>query len=325
MRAARCNEYGPPDSLVVEELPDPVPGQGEVVVLVEAAAVNYPDVLIASNRYQISVPVPFTPGSEFAGVVGSVGDGVTSVGLGDRVYGGGMVGAFAQQVVTSAAGLTKLPDGVDLVHAAAFKVVYLTSYHVLRSIAEVRPGDWVCVLGAAGGVGLAAVELAQVLGGRVVAAASSDEKLAVCRARGAEAVINYETEDLKLRLREITDGGADVVVDPVGGRYSEEALRSTRWGGRFVTVGFAAGEIPRIPLNLLLLKGVILRGFEIRTFSQFAPESARRDAEELWELFTSGRIQPYVSAVHALDDVAEALNSVADRRSTGKVVIDPRL
>jgi NADPH2:quinone reductase len=202
-------------------------------------------------------------------------------------------------------------------------VVYGTAYHALRSVAEVAPGSWVVVLGAAGGVGLAAVELAQILGARVVAAASTAEKLELCRAKGAEGLINYATEDLRLRIRELTGGGADVVIDPVGGPWAEQALRSTVWGGRFVTIGFASGEIPRIPLNLVLLKGVVVKGFEIRTFSQHAPEASRRDREELQSLLAEGRIRPHVSAVFGLDEVAEALRSVAERRSTGKVLIDP--
>jgi NADPH:quinone reductase len=323
MRAARCLEYGPPESVVVEELPDPVAQRGEAVVRVEAAALNYPDVLIVANRYQVSMPPPFIPGSEYAGAVIAVGDGVTQFAVGDRVSGTGFVGAFAQIVSVPAGALRRIPDGVTAAEAAAFGVVYETAYHSLRSVGEVEPGEWVTVLGAAGGVGLAAVELAHVLGARVIAAASSPEKLEVCRASGAEALIDYDSEDLKDRMKEITGGGADVVLDPVGGPYAEQALRATRWGGRFVTVGFASGEIPRIPLNLVLLKGVIVKGFEIRTYSEHAPDLARRDREELDELFRSGRVRPHVSAVYPLDRVADALADLAERRAVGKVVIDP--
>jgi NADPH:quinone reductase len=323
MRALRCNVYGPPESLVVEDLPDPEPGKGEVVVGVESAAVNYPDVLIAANLYQVSVPVPFTPGSEYAGRVVAVGDGVEGLAPGDRVRGGAMTGAFAEQVVVPATALTRLPDGVAFDEAAAFHVVYATAYHALRSVGEAQPGDWVAVLGAAGGVGLAAVDVARVLGCRVLAAASSDEKLAVCAERGAEALVNYDEEDLKVRMRELTGGGADVIVDPVGGRYSEEALRAGRWGGRFVTVGFATGEIPRIPLNLVLLKGVEVRGFEIRTFSQHAPDLAARDEAELADLYARGVLRPHVSAVFPLAEAGDALAWVASRKAVGKVVIRP--
>ena len=216
-----------------------------------------------------------------------------------------------------------MPDGVDFPQAAAFGVVYMTAYNALRSVAETKEGDWVVVLGAAGGVGTASVEVAQLLGGRVLAAASSDEKLALCRELGAEAVVNYETEDLKERIKQITDGGADVVIDPVGGRYSEQALRATRWGGRFVVVGFASGEIPRIPLNLVLLKGPIVKGFEVRTFSEHAPDENRRDREEAYTHFAAGRLRPHVSEVFPLERVGDALEAVAERRALGKVIVSP--
>jgi NADPH2:quinone reductase len=323
MRAVRCNEYGPPESLVVEELADPLPAPDQVVVKIHAAALNFPDVLLIANRYQVSVPAPFTPGSEFAGEVEAVGTGVTDLKVGDRVMGSTFVGAFAERIALPARALSVVPEGIDLRTAAGFGVVYLTAYHALRSVAEMREGDWVAVLGAAGGVGLAAVELGRVLGGRVLAAASSDEKLEACRAMGAEATVNYETEDLKNRMKELTGGGADVVVDPVGGRYSEEALRATRFGGRFVTVGFATGEIPRIPLNLILLKGVILKGFEMRTFGDHTPELAARDREEVRQLFQTGVIHPQVSAVYPLERAVDAFLEVAERRAIGKVVIEP--
>ncbi len=323
MRAAWCRAYGPPEDLVVEDVPDPALGDGAARVAIEAASVNFPDVLMVANEYQVPVPTPFIPGSEFAGVVTEVADGVSQIQVGDRVFGSAFIGAFAEETTLPAAALTVVPDSVSLAEAASFGVVYTTAYHALRGVADVQPGEWVAVLGAAGGVGLATVDLARHLGARVVAAASSDEKLALCRARGADAVINYDTEDLKVRLKELTGGGADVVVDPVGGRYSEAALRATRWGGRFVVVGFASGEIPRIPLNLVLLKGVIVKGFELRTYAQFAPDLAARNRDELLELFRRGRIHPYVSDVYPLEQVGAALRAVADRRALGKVVIDP--
>jgi NADPH2:quinone reductase len=323
VRAARCNEYGPPESVVVEELPTPDVGPGQVLVDVRAASVNYPDVLLIANKYQVSMPTPFTPGSELAGVVAAVADDVDTVNVGDRVFGSSWVGAFAEQAVVGAAGLTVMPDGVDFPQAAAFGVVYITAYNALRSVAETKPGDWVVVLGAAGGVGTASVEVAQLLGGRVLAAASSDEKLALCRKLGAEAVVNYETEDLKERIKEITSGGADVVIDPVGGKYSEPALRATRWGGRFVVVGFASGEIPRIPLNLVLLKGPIVKGFEVRTFSEYAPTENARDRVEAFTLFAEGKLRPHVSEIFPLDRVGDALRAVSERRALGKVIVSP--
>lgn len=322
MRAAVCREYGEPEKVSVEEASAPRPGPGEVLVGVRAAAVNFPDVLIVGNRYQVSVPLPFTPGSELAGEVLTVGDGVQDFAEGDRVWGAVMMGAFAEQVVVPATALAPIPPGIDDAAAACFGVAYGTAYHALRSVGEARPGDWVVVLGAAGGVGLAAVELGKVLGARVIAAASSADKLAVCAQRGAEQLIDYSTEDLRVRIREITGPGADVVIDPVGGAWSEQALRATRWGGRFVTVGFASGEIPRIPLNLVLLKGVVVKGFEIRTFPEFAPEAAARDREELFALFADGRVQPHIGATFGLSEVGAALRYVADRRAVGKVVID---
>jgi len=323
VRAARCETYGPPERVVVEDVPDLRPRDGGVVVEVHAASVNYPDVLIVADEYQVSIPTPFTPGSEFAGAVVAVADDVDDVRVGDRVCGSTFIGAFAEQIALPAAALTAVPPSVTYAEAASFGVVYSTAYHALRSVAEVQPGEWVAVLGAAGGVGLAAVDLAKHLGARVLAAASSDEKLAVCHERGAEALVNYERDDLKVAMKELTGGGADVVIDPVGGPYSEPALRATRWGGRFVVVGFASGEIPRIPLNLVLLKGVVIKGFEFRTFAEHAPEASRRDRAELLALFADGKVRPYVSSVYPLDRVADALREVAERRALGKVVIEP--
>jgi len=324
MRAARCLEYGPPEVVVVEEVPDPVAGPGEVVADVHYAALNYPDVLIVANQYQLSVPPPFIPGSEWAGVVREVGEGVTRWSPGDRVAGGGIVGAFTERVLAPEGALRAVPDGADLQSAAAFSVAHATAYHSLRTVGDVKEGDDVVVLGAAGGVGLAAVELGALLGARVIAAASTRAKCELCLTRGAVAAIDYSREDLKARIKELTGDGADVVIDPVGGRYTEEALRATAWGGRFVVVGFAAGEIPRIPLNLVLLKGPIVRGFEIRTLGLHRPDDVARDRRELDELFAAGAVRPYVSAVHPLDDTAAALRSMLDRTATGKVLIDPR-
>ncbi len=324
MRAAMCNAYGPPEDVVVVDVPDPVPGPGEVLVDIHYGAVNFPDVLICSNDYQISVPLPFIPGSEFAGVVAEVGDGVTQWSPGDRVSGSTFVGAFAERIVMPALGLRPVPDGADLREAAGLGVAHLTAYHCLRTVADVQPGETVLVLGAGGGVGLAAVELATVLGGRVIAAARGADKLAVCTEYGAVATIDYATEDLKNRAKELTGGGADVVIDPVGGPYSEEALRATKFGSRFVVVGFASGEIPRIPLNLVLLKGTIVRGMEIRTLGENLPDEVARDRREVEELFAAGRIHPHVSAVHPLGDTAVALRSMLERRATGKVLIDAR-
>ena len=323
MRAAVCKEYGEPETVTVDELASLVPGPGEVVVRVAAAAVNFPDVLFVADRYQVSVPVPFTPGSEFAGEVVTVGDGVTDLTVGQPVFGSVMVGAFAEEVRVAASSLTPAPDGVELQAAAGFGVAYGTAYHSLRSVGRVQPGEWVAVLGAAGGVGLAAVDVAAALGARVVAVASTEEKRAVCLDHGAEAAIDPAV-DVRDGLREATDGaGVDVIIDPVGGPLAERALRAGRWGGRFVTVGYASGEIPRIPLNLVLLKGVAIVGFEMRTFGLNAPEEAARDRRELMELLAAGKLHPHIGARFPLDDTAAALRHVADRKAIGKVIIEP--
>lgn len=322
MRAAYVAEHGPPEAVVVENVPDPVPGPGEVLVDIAYAAVNFPDVLIVNNEYQVQVPAPFVPGSEFSGVIGAVGEGIEGVAVGDHVYGASFVGAYAEKIAVNGASVKVIPDSVDLRDAAAFSVAHTTAMHTLRTIADLQPGETVLVLGAAGGVGLASVELATLMGGKVVAAASSPEKLELCAQYGAVAGIDYTKEDLKTRAKELTGGGADVVVDPVGGPYSEQALRATKWGSRFVVIGFAAGEIPRIPLNLILLKGTILRGMEMRSIMEAVPELVLRDQRELQELFVGGKIHPHVSAVYPLADTAVALRSMLERTATGKVLID---
>jgi NADPH2:quinone reductase len=291
-----------------------------VLVDIEAAGVNFPDLLFIADRYQVSAPLPFTPGNEFAGRVAAVGEGVDGFAVGDPVHGSVFSGAMAEQLVAPAASLSLIPEGLSMVEAAAFRVTYLTGYHSLVTAGGLRPGEWVVVLGAAGGVGSATVDIAVRLGARVIAAASSPERLRVCKELGAEAGIDYSTEDLKQRIKEITGGGADLVVDPVGDRWAEPALRAVRWGGRFVTVGFAGGEIPRIPLNLVLLKNITVRGLELRTWGQRLPEETTRAREALAALVKEG-MRPVVSEVHDLEDVAVALQRVADRVPTGKVVI----
>jgi NADPH2:quinone reductase len=323
VRAARCLEYGPPSCVVVVDVPDPVPSEGQVVVEVAAAAVNFPDVLLVADRYQIHIPVPFTVGSEFAGTVRAVGAGVDGVAVGDRVMGSTLFGAFAEQIAVPASSLQLVDPAVEFATAAASGVAHATAYHALRSVARVQPGEWAVVLGAAGGVGLAAVELGAVLGARMLAAASSSEKTALCLARGAEAAIDYTTEDLKARVKEITGDGAHVVIDPVGGANAELALRAMRWGGRFVTVGFASGEIPRIPLNLVLLKGVVVTGFTMEGFGRHQAEDRRRDVAELAALARDGRATPYISATYSLEQVGRALSDLAERRATGKVLVEP--
>jgi NADPH2:quinone reductase len=319
MRAAVCPVYGPPEVVCVEEWPSFAVAQGQVRVKVGAAAVNFPDVLLIADRYQIHVPPPFVPGSELAGVVVEVGDGTADFAVGDRVTGTGLYGAFAEEVVVPAAGLSRIPDGVDDRTAAAFGVAYRTAYHSLRSMACVREGDELVVLGAGGGVGLAAVQLGVALGASVTAVASSTEKLEVAAGYGAKRLINHKSADLRGALRDALPGGATVVIDPVGGELSEPALRSLSRGGRFVTVGFASGVIPRIPLNLVLVKGVRVLGFG---FQDVPPDEFGRNEDELRELLVSGRVLPHVGAVYPLAETAAALRHVADGRAIGKVLID---
>jgi NADPH:quinone reductase len=319
MKAAVCPAYGPPDVVRVEEQPSPAVAPGHVRVKVGAAAVNFPDVLLIANEYQISVPPPFVPGSEFAGVITEIAEEAEGFAVGDRVTGTGLYGAFAEEVVAPAAGLMRIPDGVDERTAAAFGVAYRTAYHTLRSMARVQQGDELIVLGAGGGVGLAAVQLGVQLGASVTAVASSAEKLDAAAGYGAKHLINHKAGDLRGALKEAVPGGAAAVVDPVGGELSEPALRSLGRGGRFVTVGFASGVIPRIPLNLVLVKGVHVLGFQ---FQDVPPDEFARNEEELRELLVSGRVSPHVGAIYSLAETVDALKHVADGRAIGKVLLD---
>lgn len=320
MRAVICRSYGTPEDLVIDDLPDPVPGPGQLLVRVRAAAVNFPDVLFIAGKYQVKIPPPFIPGNEIAGEVIAAGDGAPFR-PGQRVA-GTTFGAFAEQALLDASQAEPVPDDADFASAAAFGVTYRTAYHALRSTAAVTAGDWVVVLGAAGGVGLAAVDLAVAMKARVLAAASSAEKLELCRQRGAEATVDYDREDLKSRIRELTGDSARVVLDPVGGPYSEPALRGLARGGIFVTLGYAAGAIPAIPLNLILLKDICVRGMEIRTFMSDYPGDAVRDLTELSQMFAAGTVRPYIGARFPMSETAAALRHVADRKVLGKVVID---
>jgi NADPH2:quinone reductase len=323
MQAAVSRSLGGPDVVRVESVPPPVLRPGTARVAVHSAAVNFPDLLVLAGKYQASVPPPYTPGCEFSGRVLEVASGVTNVGVGDVVFGLATHGAFAEEVVLEAGRLTALPAGadVDMRRLAAFAVTYTTAYHALRTFAEVQPGEYVTVLGAAGGLGLAAVDVAIALGAKPIAVAGSTAKLAVAAERGAIGTIDYTNEDLKARINELTEGGASVVIDPVGGPYSEPALRAMRWGGRYVVLGFAAGEIPRIPLNLVLLKGVRLLGFENRTILDHLPDAAAAHRAEVLQLFLDGKVSPHVGSVYPLSETVAALRELAERRAVGKVVV----
>ncbi len=322
MKAILCIRFGGPELLELSDVDPPAAGEGEVVIDVAACAINFPDVLMLHDRYQFKPKLPFSPGGEVAGVVARVGPGVHGVAVGDRVFASTTVGGLAEQVAASAASVSVVPDGVDLVEASAFVYAYGTSLYALKHRADLQPGETLVVLGAAGGVGLAAVELGRLMGARVIAAASTDEKLALCRTRGADETINYETEDLKTRIRDLTEGvGADVVYDPVGGPYAEAALRSTAWEGRFLVIGFANGDIPRIPLNLPLLRGCSVVGVFWGSSVGRDPQRHRRDVEELGEWWRAGKLQPYVSVTYPLVQAAEAIRQLAERRALGKVVV----
>jgi NADPH:quinone reductase len=324
MQAAVCHCYGEPEAVHVERIPAPVMNRGQARVLVHAAAVNFPDVLLVAGTYQIKVPLPFVPGSELAGEVIETAEGVTDVAVGQRVFGSTLVGAFAEEAVVASTSLTVLPDGVDDSVAAAFGVAHRTAYHVLRSVACLRPGDELVVLGAGGGVGLATVQLGAVLGARVTAVASSTKKLEVAASLGATGLVDHSRGELRQELRELLPGGADVVIDPVGGDLAEPALRALRFGGRFVTVGYASGVIPRIPLNLVLLKGIQILGFQFRDFATNRSDECRRNDAELLGLLASHRAFPHIGATFGLEDTAAALRWVADGRAVGKVVVTVR-
>ena len=307
---------------MVDDVPVPTPGAGEVVVSVKAAGVNFPDVLIIENKYQLKPALPFSPGSELAGVVRSVGDGVTGAQPGDRVMAITGYGAFAEEVAVDARRLLRIPEGMDFVAAASFGLTYCTSDHALRDRGGLQSNETLLVLGAAGGVGLAAIEIGKAIGARVIAAASSDDKLAVCRQHGADATINYSTEDLRERIKSLTDGkGPDVIYDPVGGPYTEPALRSIAWRGRLLVVGFAAGEIPKIPLNLTLLKGCAIVGVFWGDFARREPARFAESVAQLGRWFAEGKLKPYVSATFPLERAADALTLMAARKAIGKIVL----
>jgi NADPH2:quinone reductase len=318
-----CKAYGPPESLVVDEVPPLAPGPGEVVVGVKAAGVNFPDVLIIQNKYQVKPALPFSPGSEVAGVVRRIGDGVVDVRIGDPVMAFTTYGGFAEEIAVDATRLLPIPSGMDFAVASAFVLAYGTSDHALRDRGALRAGETLLVLGAAGGVGLAAIEIGKAVGARVIACASSDDKLALCREHGADDTIDYSTGDLRERVKALTGGaGADVVYDPVGGAYTEPALRSIAWRGRLLVVGFAAGEIPRIPLNLALLKGCAIVGVFWGEFTRREPKAFADSFAQLARWYGEGRLKPHISARFPLARAAEGIGMLAQRRGMGKVVIE---
>ena len=331
MKAAVCKAYGPPPaSVVLDDIPAPEPKEGEVLVDVKACGINFPDVLIVQDMYQFKAEPPFVPGGEYAGVVSKLGPGVTNLQVGDKVMMSlTSTGGLAEQAVAPAAGCAKMPEGMPFEEAAGFLLTYLTSHYALKHRAHLKPGENLVVLGAAGGVGIAAVELGKAMGARVVACASSEEKLELCRARGADETLLYpsggldkaQQKELSNQLKALTGGkGADVVYDPIGGDFSEPAIRATNWDGRFLVIGFVGG-IPRIPTNLALLKscqivGVFLGGELMRDAA-----IGRQMTEELAALYTQGKVRPQIGKVYPLEESGQAIADLAARKAKGKVIV----
>ena len=321
MKAVVCRQFGPPETLALEELPSPVPGEGEVVVSVKAASVNFPDVLIIQNKYQFKPPLPFSPGSELAGVVKQVGAGVTGAKAGDRIIAFTTYGAFAEEVKTEASRLLPLPAGMDFRTGASFLLTYSTSEHALRDRGELKAGETLLVLGAAGGVGLTAVEIGRAMGARVIAAASSAEKLAAARAHGAHESINYATEKLTERVMALTsEKGADVCFDPVGGELFDAALSSLGWGGRILLVGFVGG-VPSIPANRLLVKNRAALGSSLRYYRWHQPDKFRRSVDELLAWYGQGKLHPLVTHRLPLEESVEGIRLLTGRKAHGKIVV----
>ncbi|MEO0338355.1 MAG: NADPH:quinone oxidoreductase family protein [Bacteroidota bacterium] len=322
MNAILCESFGPPSNLVYKEIADPIPGPDEILVKVAACSVNFPDTLIIQGLYQFKPPLPFSPGSDVAGTVEAVGDNVKGFNPGDEVIGFASHGGFAEKVCVHSMACFPKPPGMSMVHAASFLLAYGTSYHALKDRARLKEGQTLLVLGASGGVGLAAVELGKKMGARVIAAASTAEKLDLCKQYGADEVINYQEEDLKARVKELTHKkGADVVYDPVGDKYAEPALRAIARHGRYLVVGFAAGEIPKIPLNLTLLKECQIVGVFWGNFARKEPGKSLQNTFQLVQWFQEGTLKPHIHATYPLKDAPAALEEILARKAKGKIVI----
>jgi NADPH:quinone reductase len=324
MRAILCTEYGSHDKLIVSDAPDAIPGPGQVLIDVHAASLNFPDLLVIRGEYQFRPEPPFVPGAEAAGVIAALGDGVTAFSVGQRVTSFGVAGAFAEQRVADVGMVIPIPDEITFETAAATTMAYGTAYHGLVQRGQLRSGETLLVLGAAGGVGSAAVEVGKLLGATVVAAASSDEKLEFCSSIGADHTINYATEDLRSGVKEITVGdGVDVIYDPVGGDLAEPAFRSIAWGGRYLVIGFTAGDIPAIPLNLPLLKVASIVGVFFGSFSGKQPQIAAENFAEISRLIIAGELNPPITETFPLERAIDAFELMASRRAMGKVVLTP--
>ena len=324
MKAALCTAYGPAETLVIEDIAEPTAGPGEVIVDVRFAALNFFDTLIIGGRYQVKPPFPFSPGGEFSGRVAALGEGVTGLSIGDRVFGYCVHGAARQRLAIGAIALTPIPTAVSDETSAGLCIAYGTTLHALRQRAHLATGETLAVLGAAGGAGLAAVEIGALMGARVIACASSAEKLAIARQAGAQLTIDYSTQDLREALKQATgDAGVDVVYDAVGGPYSEPALRALAWKGRLLVVGFAAGDIPKIPLNLALLKGCDIVGVFWGEFVKREPELQRQNMRQLLDWAADGKLSTSAPQVYPLEQIAAALGEISDRRAKGKILLRP--
>ena len=322
MKAVLCKEFGGPETLVVEDIPSPVPGEGEVRLRIHACGVNFGDTLIIQGTYQVKPDLPFSPGMECAGEIAEVGAGVSGYKVGDRVLAMTGHGGFAQEVVVAAKLLIPLPDSMSFKHAAAFPVAYGTSHVGLDYRAQLKEGETLLVLGAAGGVGLTAVEIGKAMGATVIAAASSAEKLEVCKQYGADHLINYSEEDIRERMKEITGGkGADVIYDPVGGDAFDAAMRSIAWEGRLVVIGFASGRVPEAKANIVLVKNISVVGFYWGSYNIKKPEVVMESMRTLLQWYESGKIKPHVSHEIPMEKAGEALEMMIQRKSTGKVVL----
>ena len=325
MKAVLCKAFGPPESLVIEEVPDPVAGPGEILIDVHASAVNFPDVLMIEGKYQNRPPFPFSPGGEIAGTVAAIGDGVTGFQIGDRVFGGTGVGGFAEKVAVPAPAMRHMPEKMGFAQASGISTTYGTSYYALKQRANLQPGETLLVLGAAGGVGLAAVELGRAMGAKVIAAASSAEKLAAAAAAGAEELIDYSDGELKDKVKALTGGrGVDVIYDPVGGDLFDQCMRSIAWYGRVLVIGFAAGDIPRVPINLILLKSCQVIGVFFGAWSGRFQAEAAENFREILGFYEAGKIDPLIGAEYPLEEYARALRDLSERRAIGKVVVNIR-
>jgi NADPH2:quinone reductase len=324
MKAILCRHFGSPDELELADIPEPQAGFGEAVVRIKAAGLNFFDTLIIAGKYQYKPPFPFSPAAEFSGIVESVGPGVTGLGIGDHVMGNIGWGAAREAVAVPARQLVKVPDGLDFDRAAGLTVTYGTTLYALRVRAELKPGETLVVLGATGGTGLATVEIGKVMGARVIACASSDEKLQFARNHGASETVNYATEDLRAALKRLGgEHGMDVIYDPVGGPYTEPAVRSMAWNGRYLVIGFAAGEIPKLPLNLVLLKNCDIRGVAWGAWARREPDAQRDLTTDIVRWCAEGKLSAHVHAVYPLTEIAAALKAIADRKVMGKIVLRP--